>query len=191
MLSTAFWKSTKIFIDEEKNTHTTCVFQTLMTEGNEDPRVTCLRFSRGDFLPAPAKKAEFPAGCLRRGAGWCGCWGPCFARGCPSTDGRPVCRPARAGRSGWVTGVLLTAGATGAWCGVHGRPPWPAAGTAERALHSHDAGLDILADALVVVVVVVGSTRRRMERRNAIKVEDKILSVTHWGRVMLVSRQSH
>lgn len=62
---------------------------------------------------------------------------------------------------------------------------WPAS------LHSHDTGLNILTDALVMVVVIVWSTSRGMERRNAVEVEDEIFPVTHWGRVMLVPRQSH
>lgn len=62
---------------------------------------------------------------------------------------------------------------------------WPAS------LHSHDTGLNILTNALVMVVVIVWPTSRGMERRNAVEVEDEIFSVTHWGRVMLVPRQSH
>lgn len=95
-----------------------------------------------------------------------------------------------------MTGVLLTASPvhTGESTSVHSALQkreqrvalaWP------PSLHSHDAGLNILAHTLVVVMVIIWSACRGMERRNAIKVEDKIFSVTHWGRVMLVSRQSH
>lgn len=42
-----------------------------------------------------------------------------------------------------------------------------------------------------MVVVIIWPSRRGVEGRNAVKVEDEIFSVTHWGRVMLVSRQSH
>lgn len=59
------------------------------------------------------------------------------------------------------------------------------------ALPSHHAGLDVLADALMVVVVVVRAASRRVKGRNAVKIEDKILPVAHRGRVMLVARQSH
>lgn len=55
---------------------------------------------------------------------------------------------------------------------------------------SHDAGLNVLTHALVVVVVV-GPTGRGVEGRNAVEIEDKILSVAHWSGVMLVTGQAH
>lgn len=65
------------------------------------------------------------------------------------------------------------------------------AGAWAPSLHSHDAGLDILTDALVMVMVVIWPAGRGVEGGNAIKVEDEILSVTHWGGVVLISGQSH
>lgn len=43
---------------------------------------------------------------------------------------------------------------------------------------SHDAGLDVLAHALVVVVIV-GPAGRGVEGRNAVEVEDEVFSVAH------------
>lgn len=97
-----------------------------------------------------------------------------------------------------MTGVLLIA----IWGAHYVSPPQficpPTHTHKERAalawplsLHSHDAGLNILTDALMVVMVIIWPASRGMERRNAIKVEDEIFSVTHGGRVVLVPRQSH
>lgn len=80
-----------------------------------------------------------------------------------------------------VTAVLLIA------MGVHvASPPGSCC-----PLPSHDAGLNVLADALVVVVVVIGPAGRGVERRNAVEVEDEVLPVTHGRGVVLVSRESH
>lgn len=194
VLSTAFLKSTKIFIDKEKHKHTTCVFQTLMTEGNEDPRVTGLCFSCGNFLPS-AKKLSSPLALSLVGILHIFILGYC--QGCPSTNGRQISvNSAGLGiLAKWLVCYLLLAPCiVGESTSVHSalqKREQRAARAWPPSLHSHDTGLNILADTLVVVMVIIWSACRGMERRNAIKVEDKILSVTHWGRVMLVSRQSH
>lgn len=66
-------------------------------------------------------------------------------------------------------------------------------GSPEWRQSSHDAGLDVLAHALrvvVVVVVVVGAARRRVEGRDAVKVEHEVFPVAHRG-VALVARDAH
>ena len=59
---------------------------------------------------------------------------------------------------------------------------------------SHHARFDVLAHALrvvvVVVVVVVGAAGRRVEGRDAVKVEHEVFPVAH-GRVALVARNAH
>lgn len=58
------------------------------------------------------------------------------------------------------------------------------------ALRSHNTGLDVLADALVVVVVV-GAAGRGVEGGDAVEVEDEVLPVAHGRGVVLVSRERH
>lgn len=58
---------------------------------------------------------------------------------------------------------------------------------------SHHAGFDVLAHALrvvVVVMVVVGAARRRVEGRDAVKVEHEVFPVAHRG-VALIARNAH
>ena len=74
-------------------------------------------------------------------------------------------------------------------------PPRPRPG-GERAwpgpsLRSHDTGLNVLADALVVVVVVVGAAGRGVEGGYAVKVEDEVFPVAHRRGVVLVSGEPH
>lgn len=60
-------------------------------------------------------------------------------------------------------------------------------------MRSHDARFDVLAHALgvvVMVVVVVGATGRRVEGRDAVKVQHKIFPVAH-RRVALVAWDPH
>lgn len=71
----------------------------------------------------------------------------------------------------------VIAGGQGAW--------------AAPALRSHNTGLDVLADALVVVVVVVGAAGRGVEGGDAVEVEDEVLPVAHGRGVVLVSRERH
>lgn len=70
-------------------------------------------------------------------------------------------------------------------------PPGDGGPGAAPSLRSHDTGLDVLADALVVVVVVVGPAGGGVEGRNAVEVEDEVFSVAHRRRVVLVPRQAH
>lgn len=58
----------------------------------------------------------------------------------------------------------------------------------KASVHSHNTGLNILAHALVMMVII-RATSGRVERRNAIEIEDEIFSVAHWSGVMLVTRQ--
>lgn len=58
-------------------------------------------------------------------------------------------------------------------------------------LRSHDTGLNVLADALVVVVMVVGAAGRGVEGGDAVEAEDEVLPVAHRRGVVLVSGQPH
>lgn len=70
----------------------------------------------------------------------------------------------------------------------------PPCGSPEWRQSLHHARFDVLAHALrmvvVVVVVVVGAAGRRMEGRDAVKVEHEVFPVAH-GRVALVARNAH
>lgn len=69
----------------------------------------------------------------------------------------------------------------------------PPCGSPEWRQSLHHARFDVLAHALrmvVVVVVVVGAAGRRVEGRDAVKVEHEVFPVAH-GRVALVARNAH
>ena len=75
--------------------------------------------------------------------------------------------------------------------GVHlSHRPGGAGAWAAPALRSHDTGLNVLADALVVVVVV-GAAGRGVEGGDAVEVEDEVFPVAHGRGVVLVSREPH
>ena len=59
----------------------------------------------------------------------------------------------------------------------------------KASVHSHNTGLNILAHALVMMVII-RATSGRVERRNAIEIEDEIFPVAHWSGVVLVTGQS-
>ena len=87
-------------------------------------------------------------------------------------------------------GSLHAAGV--ATLGVHlSHRPGGAGAWAAPALRSHDTGLNVLADALVVVVVVVGAAGRGVEGGDAVEVEDEVFPVAHGRGVVLVSREPH
>lgn len=58
---------------------------------------------------------------------------------------------------------------------------------------SHDTGLDVLVDILVMVMelMVVRSSVVGMERGDSVQVQHKVLPVTRWSRVAGISRQAH
>ena len=175
VLGTAFFKKRAhtFSIDKEKHIHTqpVCLFQTLITEGNEDPRVPHLCFLRGKFSPSPV------AGSLR-------VFGALPHRGLSSYQEWTNVNAWRSpGVSKWL-----------AW------PRWESTSVIARgqrgpglapALRSHDTGLNVLADALVVVVVVVGAAGRGVEGGDAVEVEDEVFPVAHRRGVVLVSREPH
>lgn len=72
-----------------------------------------------------------------------------------------------------------------------GRLPAPSARL--RSPRLHHAGLDVLADGLVVVMVVmvIRAAGRWVEGRDAVEIEDEILPVAHRAGVVLVPRQAH
>lgn len=82
------------------------------------------------------------------------------------------------------------------WRGHTGSPPRSSPGGQRGpgpapALCSHDTGLNVLADALMVVVVVVGAAGRGVEGGDAVEVEDEVFPVAHRRGVVLVSREPH
>jgi hypothetical protein len=186
VLSTAFLKSTRFHKQTNKqtkkqhrDTQLVCFFQTLTIGGNDNPRVASLAFTcGGNFLPCHSL--------------------PCLGR---YLAGFPL---AMVGRYRWAglslafsisESVLLTAFQVHiVW--VHHSSHLPLMkrrgerGLQVASVPSHNAGLNILAHALVVMVIV-RPTGWGVERRNAIEIEDKIFSVTHWSRMMLVTGQSH
>lgn len=83
-LHTAFFKSTQVFIDKEKHTYIlVCLFQTLITEGNEGPRGISLCFTLGYFSSVGVRSPLLGAPLLQwQMRGSRPCWGSAKRWGC-------------------------------------------------------------------------------------------------------------